>query len=126
MTSTESLALAEKLMALLQTAASLGMTATLNLETRNGRICTTFTCEEVMISNGKASSDAGKKKHKSNGSLKRSKERMIKYQNNKKKDVEDENNWRKNKSIEKDKVKTSEKSCEVAEGKGPFSESVCV
>ena len=85
MTSTESLAVAEKLMALLQSAASLGLTATLNLETRNGRICITFTYKEVMISDGKPSSDAGKKKHKSNESLKRSKERMIKYQNTKKK-----------------------------------------
>ena len=71
------------------------MMATLNLETRNGRICTTFTCEEVIVSDRKPSSDTGKKKHKSKGSLKRSKERMIKYQNNKKKDTGEENNWRK-------------------------------
>ena len=87
MTSAESIAVAEKLMALLKSAASLGMTATLNLETRNGRICTTFICEEFMNSDGKPSSDAGKKKHKSKGCLERSKERMIKYQNNKKKDM---------------------------------------
>ena len=61
--------------------AGLGMTATLNLDTRNGRICTTFTCEESRVSDGIPSFNAGKKKkHKSNGSLKRSKERMIKYQ----------------------------------------------
>ena len=82
-------------MAILQSAASLVMTATLNLETRNGKICTTFTCEEFMNSDGKPSSDAGKKKHKSNGCLKRSKDRIIKYQNNKQKDIEKENNWRK-------------------------------
>ena len=126
MTSAESIAVAEKLMALLKSAASLGMTATLNLETRNRRICTTFTCEEFMNSDGKPSSDAGEKKHKSKGCIKRSKERLIKYQNNKKKDMEKENNWRKNKSVEKDNVKTSEKPFDVAEGKGPFSESVLV
>ena len=113
-------------MAILQSAASLGMTATLNLETSNGRICTTFTCEEFMNSDGKPSSDAGKKKHTRKGCLKGSKERMIKYQNNKKKDMEKENNWRKNKSVEKDNVKTSGKPFDVAEGKGPFSESVLV
>ena len=31
---------------------------------------------------------------------------MIKYRNNKNNDIEEENNWKKNKSIEKDKVKT--------------------
>ena len=84
MTCAESLPVAEKLMALLQSAAGLGMTATLNLETRNGRICTTFTCEELRVPDGKPSSNAGKKKHKSNGSFKRSKETMIKYQEGKK------------------------------------------
>ena len=79
-----------------------------------------------MMSDGKPYSHAVKKKHKSNGSLKRSQERIIKYRNNNKKEPEQENNWRKNKSNKKDKVKTSEKPCEVAEEKLSFSESVFV
>ena len=89
MASAESLPWAEKIMALLQSAAGLGMTATLNLETRTGRICTTFTCEELRVPDGIPSSNrnAGKKKNKSNGSSERSKER-IKYQEGKQKDLE--------------------------------------
>ena len=40
MTSEESLSVLEKLIAILRTAASLGMIASLNLETRNGKIHT--------------------------------------------------------------------------------------
>ena len=76
MTSEESPSVLEKLIAILRTAASLGMIASLNLETRNGKIHTTFSCEELRVPEGKPSSKSEKKKRKSKGSLKRSKERM--------------------------------------------------
>ena len=87
MTNSESLAMAEKLMMLLGEAAGMGMRASLNLETRNGMISTTFTCEELRVPDGKPSSNAGKKKNESNGSSKRSKERLLKYQEARKKDI---------------------------------------
>ena len=58
MTNSESLAVAEKLMVLLEEAAGLGMMASLNLETRNGMISTTFTCEELGVPDGKPSCNA--------------------------------------------------------------------
>ena len=64
MTNSESLAVAEKLMVLLGEAAGLGMMASLNLETRNGMISTTFTCEELRVPDGKPPSNAGYKKKK--------------------------------------------------------------
>ena len=88
MTNSESLAVAEKLMVLLEEAAGLGMMASLSLETRNGMITTTFKCEESRVPDGKPSSNAGNKKNKSNGSSKRSKERLFKYQEGKQKDIE--------------------------------------
>ena len=105
MTSAESLAVAEKLFALLRSAASLGMTATLNLESRNGRIFTTFTCEESRVPDGKPCSNSGKKKKKSNGNITRSKERLIRYQEGKKKDMEMDKDLDKNRSDEKEKGK---------------------
>ena len=68
MTNSESLAVAEKLIMLLGEAAGMGMRASLNLETRNGMISTTFTCEELRVHDGRPSSNAGNKKNKSNGS----------------------------------------------------------
>ena len=88
MTTIESLAVAEKVIELLKSAAGLGMTTTLNLETRNGRICTFFTCEESWLPDEKLSSNTGKEKHKSSGRLRRSKDRLIRYQEGKKKDME--------------------------------------
>ena len=87
MTNSESLAVAEKLIVLLGEAAGLGMMASLNLETRNGMISTTFTCEELRVPDGKPSSNAGNRKNKRNGSSKRSKERLSKYQEGKQKDI---------------------------------------
>ena len=83
MTSQDSPTIVEKLVALLQSAASMGMTASLNLDTRNGKICTTFSCEELRVPDGKPSSKPEKKRQKSKGSIKRSKERLLKYQENK-------------------------------------------
>ena len=125
MTSAESLAVAEKLFALLRSAASLGMTATLNLESRNGRIFTTFTCEESRVSDGKPCSNSGKKKQKSNGSIKRSKSRLIRYQEGKKKDMEMDKDFRRNRSDEKDKGKPTE-SIQVAKENKFCSGSILV
>ena len=105
MINAESLEVAKKLMVLLESAASLGLTATLNLETRNGRISTTFTCEESRDPDEKPSSNSGKNSYKSNGSLKRSKERMVKYQEGKKKKMEMDKDWRKIKDVEKEESK---------------------
>ena len=77
MTNSESLAVAEKLMVLLEEAAGLGMMASLNQETRNGMISTTFTCEELGVPDGKPSCNAGHKKNKSNGSAKKKQGEII-------------------------------------------------
>ena len=52
------------------------------------KISTTFTCEELRVTDGKPSSNAGHKKNKSNESAKRSKERLFRYQEGKLKDIE--------------------------------------
>ena len=96
MTNSESLAVAEKLMVLLGEAAGLGMMASLNLKTRNGMISTPFTCEELRVPDWKPSYNAGNKKNKSNGSSKRSNERLFKYQEGKQKDIKFQKDWRKN------------------------------
>ena len=85
MTSQDSPMIVEQLVALLQSAASMGMTASLNLDTRNGKICTTFSCEELRVPDGKPSSKPEKKRQKSKGSIKRNKERLLKYREKKKK-----------------------------------------
>ena len=105
MTNSESLAVAEKLMVLLGEAAGLGMMASLNLETRNGMISTTFTCEELRVPDGKPSHNAGNEKSKSNTSSKRSKERLVKYQEGKQKDIEIQKDWRKNNVVDREKFK---------------------
>ena len=126
MTNSESLAVAEKLMVLLGEAAGLGMMASLNLETRNGMISTTFTCEELRVPDGKPSSNAGNKKNKSNGSSKRSKERLCKYQEGKQKDIEIQKDWRKNNVVDREKVKPAEQLSEVTKVKEIKAESVLV
>ena len=117
MTSAESLAVAEKLFALLRSAASLGMTATLNLESRNGRIFTTFTCEESRVPDGKPCSNSGKTKKKCNGNITRSKERLIRYQEGKKMDMEMDKVFRQNRSDKKERGKPTEESTQVAKVK---------
>ena len=126
MTNSESLAVAEKLMVLLGEAAGMGMMASLNLETRNGMISTTFRCEELRVPDGKPSSNAGNKKNKSNGSSKRSKERLLKYQEGKQKDIEIIKDWRKNNFVDREKVKPAEQQSEVTKEKEITAESVLV
>ena len=118
MTSEESPSVLEKLIAILRTAASLGMIASLNLETRNGKIHTTLSCEELRVPEGKPSSKSEKKKRKSKGSLKRSKKRMEKYQQGFKKDNRMDKeiyDIGSNKSISKAEVKPVNKQAEDGE-----------
>ena len=109
MTTIESLAVAEKLMELLKSAAGLGITATLNLETRNGRISSTFTVEELRVPDVKPSSNKEKKKHNSSGSQRRSKDRLIRYQESKTKDMEMNKDSGLSEFVEMKKVKSNEK-----------------
>ena len=59
-------------------------------------ISTTFTCEELRVPDWKPYYNAGNKKTKSNGSFKKSKEILFKYQEGKQKDIE-----KKEKKLEK-------------------------
>ena len=66
------------------------------------------------------------RRRKSNESSKRSKERLFKYQEGKPKDIEIQNDWRRNKVVDRNKVKPAEQPSEVTKEKEINAESVLV
>ena len=66
------------------------------------------------------------RRRKSNESSKRSKERLFKYQEGKPNDIEIQNDWRRNKVVDRKKVKPAEQPSEVTKEKGINTESILV